>query len=99
MSTNHDQTSWPLTLDAAVERLLGVLSEADKELVGNTPEDKLIRFHFGWGMGIRNEFGLWQGNDALIASCGLRGSVGPEANHASGVILDRLVRLVRSRQG
>src|SRR5262245_24625680 len=61
----------PRTLDAAVTRLLAQMSDDDKKLVRETKEGDLIRFHLGWGMGIRNEFGLWGGNDELIRSaCG-----------------------------
>jgi hypothetical protein len=64
-----DPATWPTTLDEVVDRLLSRMSEADKELVRNTPEDDLIRFHLGWGMGIRHEFGLWRGNGKLLVSC------------------------------
>lgn len=70
MSDQSDPSTWPLTLDAAVEELLSRMSEADKQTVRDTPEDDLIQFHFPWGMGIRNEFGLWRGNTSLLASCG-----------------------------
>ena len=82
MSEQSDPSTWPLTLDAVVERLLGLMSDADKEVVRNTPEDKLIRFHFPWGMGIRNEFGLWRGNTQLLESCG-----GEHPDDASSVII------------
>jgi uncharacterized protein DUF6794 len=52
----HD---WPTTVDEAVDRLVHELSDKDKETVRTTPKDELIKFHFGWGMGIRNAFGLW----------------------------------------
>ncbi len=35
----------------------------------DTPEEVLNIHHFGLGSRIRNEFGLWQGNDQLLASC------------------------------
>ncbi len=70
MSMHSDPATWPLTLDAAVERLLNRMSEADKQRVEDTPSDKLIRFHMGWAAGIREEFGLWRGNTQLLASCG-----------------------------
>lgn len=54
----------------AVELLIGKLSPEDRETVKNTPFDKLVRFHHGWGTGIRNAFGLWGGNAALLADCG-----------------------------
>jgi len=37
--------------------------------LGHRPEEQLIRFHHGWGTGIRNEFGLWKGNKELLADC------------------------------
>lgn len=82
MSVHPDPSTWPLTLDAAVERLLGRMTEPDRELVRNTAEDDLIGFHFGWAMGIRHEFGLWRGNSQLLASCG-----NPHPDDASMVIV------------
>jgi hypothetical protein len=35
-------------------------------------ENDLIHLHFGLGMGIRNDFGLWTGNEALIESCRIK---------------------------
>ena len=64
-----DNRDWPQTVDEAVDRLLVGLSDKDKETVRSTPKDELYKFHFGWGMGIRNGFGLWQGNAALMKSC------------------------------
>lgn len=42
---------------------------AMKMTVRSTPKDELILFHHGWGTGIRNAFGLWKGNAALMRSC------------------------------
>jgi len=62
---------WPTTVDAVVTDLLNTLSAEDKEMVRKTAFDDLIRFHHGWGTGIRNHYGLWRGNSALIAdACG-----------------------------
>ena len=58
--------SWPKTVDEAVNIILTDMSEADKEAVKNTSWDDLIQYHFGWGTNIRNSFGLWQGNSALV---------------------------------
>ena len=54
----------------AVDMILERLSREDRERVKGTPREDLGRFHHGWGTGIRNEFGLWRGNDALLADCG-----------------------------
>lgn len=64
------QSFWPASVDEAAERLVSELDEASKKKVRETPRDKLIQFHMGWGMGIRNTFGLWQGNTSLLKSCG-----------------------------
>jgi hypothetical protein len=83
MSVHSDPSTWPLTLDTAVERLLGEMSEANKELLRSTPKDRLIGFHMGWAMGIRHAFGLWRGNSQLMESCGEQ-----NADDASMVIVE-----------
>ena len=62
---------WPENVEAAVKLIIADLPEADRKTVRNTRKEDLIKFHFGWGMGIRNHYGLWRGNQKLIASaCG-----------------------------
>ena len=62
--------AWPRTVGAAVDTILAHLDEKSKATVRSTAEGDLIRFHHGWGTGIRNAFGLWQGNADLLSSCG-----------------------------
>lgn len=63
--------SWPTTVEAVVRDILSRMPAEDKETVRNTKKAELIRFHHGWGTGIRNHYGLWRGNSALIESaCG-----------------------------
>ncbi len=63
--------AWPTTVDGVVSDLIARLSPEDKEHIRNTPREDLIRFHSGWGTGIRNYYGLWRGNKQLIESaCG-----------------------------
>ncbi|HEX6543385.1 MAG TPA: DUF6794 domain-containing protein [Ktedonobacterales bacterium] len=87
-----DHKDWPQTVDEAVERLLQGMSEAEKQTVRSTPKDKLILFHRGWGMGIRNAFGMWQGNRALLASCAAWRGYGSIAfpDDASMVIIEEV---------
>ena len=61
--------AWPKTCDEAVELLLKELNSEGKERIRNTPREELVKFHFGLGMRIRNEFGMWGGNTALVDSC------------------------------
>jgi hypothetical protein len=39
-----------------VRAIIKTLSVGDRKLVRDTPKDRLIRFHRGWGMGLRNAF-------------------------------------------
>ena len=98
-STNQD---WPQTVGKAVDLLVGALSEQDKQRIRAMPKDDLIQFHFGWGMSIRNAFGLWGGNAALMRSCaGWR--YGPDAtfmhpDDASCVIIEAVWKRLRVKR-
>jgi len=78
---------YPKTLEEAVKIHLLTMTAEEKEMVRNTPEDDLIILHFSWGLNIRNEFGLWEGNDELIKSCG---ELKPDG--ASSAIIDAVWR-------
>lgn len=65
------QDQWPRTLlEEAVKIHLLTMTEKEKEIVRKTLKRDLFNLHFSWGMNIRNEFGLWEGNDKLIELCG-----------------------------
>lgn len=81
---------WPKSLDDAVTHLLNVLDDESKQAVRDTVESDLIRFHFPWGQGIRNEFGLWRGNRELLESCGAE-----RPDDASMVIIKAVWRRLR----
>lgn len=76
---------WPATIDEAVGVVIAALPEAD-----------LINLHFGLGMWIRNNLGLWQGNDALMqALC--RREPGIHPDDASMLIIEQVWRRLRER--
>lgn len=60
--------NWPETVDAVVQMVISRLPEADQALVKNTKKEDLIKYHHGWGTGIRNYYGLWRGNRKLLLS-------------------------------
>jgi hypothetical protein len=63
--------NWPTTLSATVNDIIALLSDEGKETLRKTKREDLIEFHFGWGMEIRNYYGLWRGNNKLLESaCG-----------------------------
>ena len=97
---SHLPPDWPTTVDEAVDRLLAFLSPESLQTIREA--DSVLRFHFGLGTGIRNQFGLWDNNDALKASClrwkGDDDRSYPElldAEAASGIILDALHQRLR----
>jgi hypothetical protein len=61
-------TTWPNSLDDAVKICLLTITAAEKSELKNTSVDNLIMSHFGWAVNMRNEFGMWQENTALIKS-------------------------------
>jgi len=67
--SSHPET-WPKTVEEAVYVLTLLLEKEDKEIVRQMPEEGLPSLHFGIGIYIRNNFGLWQGNKDLLQSCG-----------------------------
>ena len=57
---------WPTTVDEAVGVVLATLSENEKHQLSGMSQADLITLHFSLGAWIRNSFGLWQDNQALI---------------------------------
>lgn len=62
------QKVWPETVDEAAGVVLATLSDEDKNQIAGMAEGDLIGLHLGLGMWIRNNLGLWQGNQALMQS-------------------------------
>ncbi|MBK1879623.1 lipocalin family protein [Pelagicoccus mobilis] len=83
----------PSTLKEATDLLISEMSEDDKTFVATRAQDDLIMFHMGWGMGIRNRFGLWAGNKKLLSSCGSRWM---HPDSASGVIINSVWKELRN---
>lgn len=66
-----EASQWPVTVAAAVTDIVSALSDANKVTLRETRRSDLIKFHHGWGTGIRNHYGLWRGNTKLLESaCG-----------------------------
>lgn len=85
---------YPRTVSDAVQQLISALSEQNKADIKNTPEDELIDHHLGLGLWIRNNFGLWSHNQALLDSCklvaGHHQSQSMEPDEASRIIVEAL---------
>jgi hypothetical protein len=59
----------PKTVGGAVNRLISELSLKDKTTLANMAEVELSTLHTTLGEYIRNEYGLWSGNNDLLTSC------------------------------
>ena len=87
-----NETRHPATVAAAVSMLMTVVPSDQLDLIAKLDRSELSRLHFGLGMWIRNNLGLWEGNHALLKDAGAE-----EADGASGVIIYALWEQLRSR--
>jgi hypothetical protein len=69
------------------------LSDAEKDVLRQTPENVLDALHFGLGATIRETCGLWGGNTDLLASCG---SPDMHPDSASAVIVRAVWQKLRA---
>ncbi len=86
----RERRAWPRSVDQAVEELLRRLDRASREVLRSAGDEGAVEFHFSLGMAVRNSFGLWAGNQALLEDCGHNC---PDV--ASGVIVGRLIQRLR----
>ena len=81
----------PSTIIEAVNRLLSDLPIVTKYQVKNSSEDGLTNFHFGLGMSVRNDFGLWEKDSKLLKNCKeLSEDPNLDVDTASGMIIKAL---------
>jgi hypothetical protein len=57
---------WPTTIDEAVGIVVATLSDDERASIAALSKSELIGLHFGLGLWIRNNLGLWNGNEALM---------------------------------
>ncbi len=91
---------WPRTLREAVRMLYARMSDEDiGEWCGLT-EENAIEFHSNLGRRIRNGFGLWLGNEALLRDLGVWGQAEHEmADGGSDIIIKHLIAYVHGLHG
>jgi len=68
------------TLDEVLNIISNEMGLPDRQQLKTTAKKDLIMYHSGFGMRIRNEFRLWEGNHKLVADMGL-----PKGCHADEV--------------
>lgn len=84
---------WPQTCDAAFSNLIEPLADADKQTLAGHDQGEIILPHDGFGTGIKNRFGLWAGNTALIEDCA--GDPDAHPDTASAIIINELVQRLK----
>ncbi|MDA8139821.1 MAG: hypothetical protein M0036_14315 [Desulfobacteraceae bacterium] len=83
--------NWPQTVDQAVAHLKSVLSLKDRSLMGNLQPDELSHLRSGIGDYVKQKYGLYEGNEALMKSCAEVGRLNqPLPDEACAVILRAL---------
>jgi hypothetical protein len=85
----------PKSVEEVVNHLLSDLSLNNEIQLSVLQEDDLTNLHFSLGHHIRNSFGLWTGNDALMESCRIvSGNQNLHVDDASMVIVKELWKKV-----
>lgn len=92
------KSEWPRTVEDAARRVLDELPPEELDVLAGMARRDLLEAHRGLGMGIRNGFGLWQGNEELLADCA-GGSRWHHPDDASAVIIERAWERLRLERG
>ncbi len=67
---NFEKLGMPKTVKEAVERIISTFPQEELQKLAAMSEDDLIDCHFGLGVWIRNNFGLWKENEFLLKDAG-----------------------------
>lgn len=86
-----NKSQHPFTsLNAVVDDIVARLPDEDKTIIiGIKNENEMVKL-YGLGVKIRNEYGLWDGNEALLNNCGTT-----HPDDASMVILERVWQVLK----
>lgn len=95
-SYEYDPAHPVITVDEAVNIIISRLSQDDINYLKNSTQADRYMLHFGLGMGIRNSFGLWKGNEALLKNA-CNGKI-CHPDEASEVIISKLLERIKSSQ-
>ena len=87
---------WPETVEKAIETLEGLLSLQDKVRLSQMEDDELGNLHVTLGSWIRDNFGLWGGNDKFLKSAeAWTGRQISSADEASAAVIRALAQRLR----
>lgn len=84
----------PTTLEEAVEILLKATEPADEKFI-KEDNDPAVSMHFGFGMFLRNHWGLWDETTPLVGHFLTEHEI-THADDMSGIILDSFCAKIRN---
>ncbi len=88
----------PTTCQGAIETIANELDEDSIKTLKETKKEDLVMFHFSWGMGIRNGYGLWAEQSPIRLSCAEQvGEKDIHPDNASGIIMEGVWKLVNGK--
>jgi len=91
---NHNKR--PSTVDEAVDLLIEEISFGDRTIIANMREEDLANLDVAFGMRIKVEFGLGNGNKDLLQSCRIEsGQPTADPELATAVIIKCLWKTVQ----
>jgi hypothetical protein len=93
-----DMIAWnyPQTVEEAVEQLISEMPLKDRVFVAGLDPKQLFLVEISLGSYVRQNFGLWTGNTALIDSCrAYSGHRSLTADQGAAVILEALWKTLR----
>ena len=82
-----ETSRWPRTVAEAVALKLRTMPESEKGSIRQSARDRVQDMYHGFQMLHRADFGLSEGNDELLASCG---SLAMPAEECMRIILDAI---------
>ncbi|WP_143872794.1 DUF6794 domain-containing protein [Catenovulum sediminis] len=92
---SETDTMTPLTCKEAALDIYKSLDQESINTLQETEKEDLIQFHLGWGMGIRNSYGLWSEGSPIRKSCAaMSGEQDMHPDSASSVIMELVWDLV-----
>ena len=92
-----NQKQWPTTIDEAVSVVIAMLPDEDRSSIAAMPESELMGMHFGLGMWIRNNLGLWQDHGALMQSV-RNHNPGAQPDDVSTMIIENVWKRLRDME-
>jgi hypothetical protein len=86
----------PKTVSEAVDMMVANMPLKDKTVLASMDEADLFQLHFSMGVFIRNQFGLWSGNEELLNDCRkVSGEASLHPDDAASMIIKELWKRLR----